>query len=267
MDTTPKGLTDAVVAQRRKDYGANELTQKKKRSLLQVILSQFKDVMIIVLMIAACLAIIFGIVKKVTGEKDWYVELIEGLVIFAIVALNGIIGSVQEIKATNALEALKKISAPTSRVVRNGQTIVIPTNEIVIGDIVYVEDGSIVPADLRLIESSNLKIQEASLTGESVPVEKDANLTFDKDLPLGDRRNMCYSSSIVTYGNGVGVVVAVGMKTEVGKIAKMLNEQEDQETPIKQKLNKVGKILSIVGAIAAVLVLTIGFGTLHLGVG
>jgi Ca2+-transporting ATPase len=149
-------------------------------------------------------------------------------------------------------------------VVRNGETIVVPTDEIVIGDIVYIEDGSIVPADLRLIESSNLKIQEASLTGESVPVEKDAKLIFDKTLPLGDRKNMCYSSSVVTYGNGVGVAVGIGMKTEVGKIAKMLNEQEEQETPIKQKLNKVGKILSIVGAVAAVLVLAIGFGTLHL---
>jgi Ca2+-transporting ATPase len=114
---------------------------------------------------------------------------------------------------------------------------------------------------LRLIESSNLKIQEASLTGESVPVEKDANQHYHHSLPLGDRKNMCYSSSIVTYGNGVGVVVAIGMKTEVGKIAKMLNEQDEQETPIKQKLNKIGKLLSIIGAITAIVVLAVGFGT------
>jgi Ca2+-transporting ATPase len=139
---------------------------------------------------------------------------------------------------------------------------IIPSNEIVLGDIVYIEDGSIVPADLRLIESNNLKIQEASLTGESVPVGKDAHLTYESSLPLGDRKNMCYSSSIVSYGNGVGVVVAIGMKTEVGKIAKMLNDQEEQETPIKKKLNKIGKILSIVGAITAAIVLIVGFATL-----
>jgi Ca2+-transporting ATPase len=169
---------------------------------------------------------------------------------------------VQEIKASNALDALKKISAPTSRVIRNGITIVVPSNEIVLGDVVYIEDGSIVPADLRLIESNNLKIQEASLTGESVPVQKHANMVFDEKTPIGDQKNMCFSSSIVTYGNGIGVVVNIGMYTEVGKIAKMLNEQVATESPIKKKLNKVGKILSIIGAIAAVVVLSIGFATL-----
>jgi Ca2+-transporting ATPase len=164
-------------------------------------------------------------------------------------------------RASNALEALKKIGAPTSRVVRDGKTLIIPSSEIVIGDIVYIEDGSIVPADIRLIESSNLKIQEASLTGESVPVEKDAKQLYNQKIPLGDRKNMCYSSSIVTYGNGVGIVVAIGMKTEIGQIAKMLSEQKEQETPMKKKLNKVGKILSIVGAITAIIVLAVGFGT------
>jgi Ca2+-transporting ATPase len=187
--------------------------------------------------------------------------LIEGIVIFIIVIINGTIGAIQEIKASSALEALKKIGAPTSRVVRGNKMIIIPSSEIVLGDIVYVEDGSIIPADLRLIESSNLKIQESSLTGESVPVEKNAQLEYNKALPMGDRKNMCYSSSIVTYGNGVGVVVAIGMKTEVGKIAKMLNEQESQETPIKKKLNKIGKILSMVGAFTALFVLIVGFST------
>jgi Ca2+-transporting ATPase len=237
------------------------LQQKEKNGLFKVILDQFKDIMIVVLLIAALLGVIFGIVKKTQGESDWYVELVEGLVIFAIVVINATIGSIQEIKASNALEALKKIGAPTSRVVRNGKTIIIPSNEIVLGDIVYIEDGSIVPADLRLIESSNLKIQEASLTGESVPVDKDANKSYNQTLPLGDRKNMCYSSSVVTYGNGVGIAVAIGMATEVGKIAKMLNDQEEQETPIKKKLNKIGKILSIIGAITAVVVLAVGFAT------
>jgi Ca2+-transporting ATPase len=180
------------------------------------------------------------------------------LVIFLIVVINGAVGAIQEVKATNALEALKKIGAPTSRVVRNGKSIMIPTSEIVVGDIVYLEDGAIVPADIRLLETNNLKVQEASLTGESLPVEKNATEIFSEDIPLGDRKNMCYSSSIVSYGNGMGVVVRIGMNTEVGQIAKMLNDQQEVETPIKKKLNKVGKVLSIIGAVTAVLVLIIG---------
>jgi Ca2+-transporting ATPase len=243
------------------------LHQKKKRSTFSVIIGQFKDVMIIVLIVAAFLAIIFGGVEyamdKNNPDNKFYIEFINGGVILLIVILNATIGAIQEVRASNALDALKKIGAPTSRVVRNGKTIVIPTSEIVLGDIVYIEDGSIIPADLRLIESSNLKIQEAALTGESVPVDKKATITYNKSLPMGDRKNICYSSSIVTYGNGVGIAIDIGMKTEVGKIATMLNEQKEEESPIKKKLNKVGKLLTIVGAVAAVIILIVGFATIN----
>jgi Ca2+-transporting ATPase len=255
-------LNDDEVNKRRQQFGTNELQQKKKRSILKIVFDQFKDVMILVLIAASFLAIIFGGVEYAMGTSSYYIEFINGGVILFIVALNGTIGAIQEVKASNALDALKKIGAPTSRVIRSGKTIIIPTCEIVLGDVVYIEDGSIVPADLRLIESSNLKIQEAALTGESVPVDKKATITYAKQLPMADRKNICYSSSIVTYGNGVGVVVSIGMKTEVGKIATMLNDQKEEESPIKKKLNKVGKILTIVGAVAAAVILIIGFATI-----
>ena len=163
----------------------------------------------------------------------------------------------QEKKAANALEALKNMTAPTARVLREGEESVVPASELVPGDIIYLEDGAIVPADIRIIEDNNMKVQEAALTGESVPSEKDGPTVLPADAPLGDRVNMAYSSSIVMYGNATGIVVGTGMNTEVGKIANLLDEQDDFDTPIKRKLNSVGKMLSLVGLIVCVLVLGI----------
>lgn len=256
------GLSNKEVEERQAKFGKNELTQTKRKSNFVVFLEQFKDVMIIVLLISALLAITFGIIEKIQNKPEWHVEIIEGLFIFIIVIINSTIGAVQEIKASNALDALRKIGAPMSRVIREGKTLVIATNELVVGDIVFIEDGAIIPADLRLIESQNLKIQEGSLTGESVPVEKNHLKILKENISIGDRSNMCFSSSIVTYGNGIGVVVSTGMNTEVGKIAKLLTDQKTEETPLKKKLNKIGKVLSIIGAITAFIILVIGFATL-----
>ena len=186
--------------------------------------------------------------------KEWT----EAIVIMAIVILNAVIGIVQEKKAESSLEALRSMSTPNARVLRQGEESIVPAEELVPGDIVYLEDGTMVPADMRLIESANLKVQEASLTGESVPSEKDADDVLTQDCVLGDRTNMVYTSSIVTYGNGMGVVTATGMDTEVGNIAGMLEQESDFDTPLKRKLNAVGKVLTVAGIIICVLILAIG---------
>lgn len=191
-------------------------------------------------------------------------EWTEAAVIFIIVIVNAIIGIVQESKAQSSLEALRRMSAPTARVLRQGEESLIPASELVIGDVVLLSDGDIVPADLRLIESANLKIQEASLTGESVPSEKEAEDILPEDCPLGDRSNMAYTSSIITYGRAAGVVIATGMNTEVGNIAGMLDGQDDTDTPLKQKLNAVGKTLTVVGLIVCVLILPLAHGISNL---
>lgn len=180
------------------------------------------------------------------------------VIILAVVALNAVIGIIQEKKAANALAALKSMSAPTARVLREGEESVVPASELVPGDYIYLEDGAIVPADIRIVADSNIKIQEAALTGESVPSEKDGPSILPEDAPLGDRVNMAYTSSVVMYGNAQGIVVGTGMNTEVGKIAGMLEEEDDLETPLKKKLNSVGKILSLVGLVVCVLVFVIG---------
>ncbi|WP_159337872.1 HAD-IC family P-type ATPase, partial [Escherichia coli] len=176
------------------------------RTTLQMLWSQITDAMVMILIGAAILSLIFG-------------EFTEAFVILIIVTVNAVIGIVQEKKAESSLEALKNMNSPTARVMRDGEENVIPASNLVVGDIVFLEDGAMVPADLRLIETSSLKIQEASLTGESVPSEKDSDTILPKECVLGDRSNMAYTSSIVTYGRGVGVVVATGMDTEVGNIA------------------------------------------------
>lgn len=207
--------------------------------------SQITDAMVMILIGAAILSLIFG-------------EFTEAFVILIIVTVNAVIGIVQEKKAESSLEALKNMNSPTARVMRDGEENVIPASNLVVGDIVFLEDGAMVPADLRLIETSSLKIQEASLTGESVPSEKDADTILPKECVLGDRSNMAYTSSIVTYGRGVGVVVATGMDTEVGNIAHLLDSQDDFDTPIKRKLNTVGKTLSVIGIIVCVVIFAIG---------
>ena len=245
LNATEDGLSDAEAAKRLSEHGRNVIKEKKQKSIWKMLWEQISDVMVLVLIAAAIVSMIFS-------------EWAEAVVILVIVVLNAVIGIVQEKKAANALRSLMELSAPTARVLREGEESVIPAEELVPGDIVYLEDGCIVPADMRLIHESNLKIQEASLTGESVPVEKDAGAILGEDAPLGDRINMAYSSSVVMYGTGVGVVVETGMHTQVGSIAGMLENQNELDTPLKKKLNSVGKILSVVGLIVSVLIFGIG---------
>ena len=212
---------------------------------MQMLKEQLFDPMILILLGAALFSAILG-------------EYIEAIIISSIVVLNTIIGIVQERKAQSSLAALRDMSAPMAHVVRNGKEKLIPAKELVVGDIVNLHDGDMVPADMRLIETANLKIQEASLTGESVPVKKDANAILAQDCALGNRRNMAFSSSIVTYGRGQGVVTTIGMNTEMGVIAEMLEDQTQTETPLKRKLTRVGQLLTIIGIIICVLVFILG---------
>ncbi len=198
--------------------------------------------------------ILIGAAVFSTVLREWT----EAIVIATIVVINALIGIVQEKKAQSSLEALRSMSAPTARVLRQGEESIIPASEIVTGDIVLLSDGDMVPADMRLIDTANLKVQEASLTGESVPAEKDADGVLPPECVLGDRSNMAYSSSIVTYGRATGVVTATGMDTEVGNIAGMLENQDELDTPLKRKLNAVGKTLTVVGLIVCVLIFAIG---------
>ena len=227
LDTSEDGLSDAEAAERLKKNGRNELCAKPPKTILQMLKEQIFDAMVLILIGAAMLSAIL---------QEWT----EAAVIFIIVIFNAIIGIIQEKKAQSSLEALRNMSAPTARVLRQGEESIILAKELVIGDIVILSDGDMVPADLRLIETSNLKVQEASLTGESVPLEKEADDILEKNCSLGDRSNMAYTSSIVTYGRARGVIVATGMDTEVGNIAGMLSNQDDIDTPLKRKLNAVG---------------------------
>ena len=231
LETSAEGLSDAEAAARLAKYGKNNLRQNKQKSIWKMIWEQLTDVMVIILIIAAVFSLVMHFVD---GEG-----LAECIVILVVIALNATIGVIQEKKAANALEALKNMTAPTARVLRQGEE-------------------SVVPADMRIIQDSNMKVQEAALTGESVPSEKDGPTVLPEDAPLGDRVNMAYSSSIVMYGNATGIVVGTGMNTEVGKIADLLDEQDETDTPMKRKLNSVGKTLSLVGLIVCVVIFAIG---------
>ena len=251
LQTTEEGLSDAEAEKRLGKYGKNLLREVKPKSIWKMIAEQISDIMVIILFIAMIFSLVMFFID---GEG-----LPEAIVIFAVIVLNAAVGVVQEKKAADALESLKKMTAPNARVLRNGEESVVPASELVPGDVVYLEDGSIVPADIRIIDDHNLSVQEASLTGESVPSEKDDKAVLPEDTPLGDRVNMAYSSSVVMYGNAVGIVVGTGMDTEVGKIADMLKTQDDFQTPIKKKLNSVGKILTLIGLAVCIVIMIIGF--------
>lgn len=244
------GLSNEQVNENRQKYGTNELQTKKKKSTIVKFLEQFKDFMIIVLIIAA---IISGVVGYIEGEG-----ITDSIIILIVVILNAVIGVIQENKAEKSLEALQKLSAHVSKVIRNGKMEVIPAKELVPGDIVVLDTGDYVPADLRIIEAVNLKSQEASLTGESVPVEKSANTIEQEEVDLGDRENMLFSSSLITYGRGKGIVVETGMNTEVGKIAGIINSAEETQTPLQEKLNKLGKTLGIAALVICAIIFVIG---------
>lgn len=245
LHTSEEGLSDAEAAERLRKNGRNELRSKPPKTILQMLKAQVIDPMVLILIGAAAFSAVL---------QEWT----EAAVISIIVIVNAIIGIVQEKKAQSSLEALRSISAPTARVLRQGEESIIPACELVTGDIVMLSDGDMVPADLRLIESANLKVQEASLTGESVPSEKEAGAILPEDCPLGDRSNMAYTSAIITYGRAAGVVVATGMNTEVGNIAAMLDHQDDMDTPLKRKLDAVGKTLTAAGLIVCILIFAIG---------
>ncbi|WP_179969397.1 cation-translocating P-type ATPase [Streptococcus salivarius] len=243
LDTSIDGLSTAQAKERLDVYGYNELDEGEKRSLLSKFIDQFKDLMIIILLVAAALSVI---TEGMHGLTD-------ACIILAVVVLNAAFGVYQEGQAEAAIEALKNMSSPLARVRRDGNVVEIDSRELVPGDIVLLEAGDVVPADMRLLEAASLKIEEAALTGESVPVEKDVTETVEAEAGIGDRVNMGYQNSNVTYGRGTGVVTNTGMYTEVGKIADMLANADESQTPLKQSLEQLSKTLTyLIIAIALV---------------
>lgn len=230
------GLSSDEASSRLEKYGPNEFEEKKQKTKLQMFISQLRDPMIYILMAAVLISAFLR-------------EFADAIIIIAVILLNATIGMVQESKAEKSLEALKKLSSPTALVRRNGKSIEVAAADLVIGDIVILEAGRIIPADLRLLSSINLKIEESALTGESVPVQKDADFVAEGEVTLGDRLNMAYLSTSVAYGRGEGVVVKTGMSTEIGKIAKMINESVDEMTPLQKRLGDLGKVLGILAII------------------
>ncbi len=241
------GLDNNEAQKRLEKNGKNILPQKKQESKLARFLKQFCDIMIIILLIASVISITVAILEKT------YSEMIDGFIILAIVVINAVIGFVQELKAEKEMKALLSMSEPEAKVKRNGEIVKIHSSELVVGDIVLLEAGDIVPADLRLLESVNLKCNESSLTGESVPVEKDAKSVLNEKTPLADRKNMAYKGSVITIGRGEGVVVAIGKDTELGKIATMLNQTKKSDTPLQKNIKLVGKIITVIVLIIATL--------------
>ncbi len=247
-----KGLDTKQIEERTAKYGANKLKEKKKKTNLQRFADQFKDVMILILIAAAVVSLVV-----VCVEQNWG-ELFEPALIVLIVILNAIMGVVQESKAEKALDALQNMSAPHARVIRNGEERIIDAAELVPGDIIKLEAGDFIPADARLIESTSLKCEESALTGESVPSEKDANAVIEEKAPLGDRSNMVFSGCSVTYGTAVAVVTATGMDTEMGKIANLLSNEGDTQTPLQKKLANLGKYLGFVALGACAIIFIVG---------
>lgn len=245
-----EGLTTEQVTKAREKYGYNELKAQKKKSLFVKFLEQFKDFMIIILIIAA---IISGVIGYMQGEG-----ITDSIIIFIVIIVNAIVGVAQESKAEKSLEALQKLSSHVAKVIRNGKLEVVPSKDLVPGDVVVLDTGDYVPADLRIIEAVNLKSQEASLTGESLPVEKMSNEIDSKKIGIGDRSNMLFSSSLITYGRGKGIVVETGMETEVGKIAGIISNTIETETPLQTKLNKLGKTLGIAAIVICLVIFVIG---------
>ena len=246
------GLTELEAQKRLQEYGENKLKEKKKKSLFVKFLEQFKDVMIVILLIAAVISFAVAIIE---GEPS---EFIEPVLILFIVILNAVIGLIQENKAEKALEALQNMSAPSAKVIRDGKEIMIPSSKVVPGDIIVLEAGDFVPADAKLISSFNLKCEESALTGESVPVEKDAEAIVKENAPIAERYNMVFTGCAVTYGRAIALVTATGMNTELGKIALLLSNENEGKTPLQHKLAKLGKYLGIIALVACAIVFVVG---------
>lgn len=243
------GLNSEQVKQLQEKYGPNSLAAKKKTSMLQRFIAQFKDFMIIVLIIAALLS---GFVAQ---------EWTDAAIIMVVVILNAVLGVFQETRSEEAINALKKMATPNAHVRRNGQVVEIPSTELVQGDIVLLEAGDVVPADLRLTITESLKIEESALTGESVPVDKEHDQINEDKVALADQDNMAFANTNVTYGRGEGIVTEIGMNTEVGKIATMLNNTDETDTPLKRNLNQLGKTLTIMILLICAVVFVVGFFT------
>ena len=251
LNSSVEGISNDEAKIRIEQDGYNKLKEAKKKTILSRFIDQFKNVMIIVLLIAAGLSTAVAIIK---GHS-----ITDTLIILVVIILNAILGVMQESKAEKAIDALKKMSLPYIKVKRNGKVESVKTEELVVGDIVLLEAGDYIPADLRIIESHSLRVEEAALTGESEPVDKiDGILTTDENIALGDRINMAYSGSSVVYGRGEGVVVATGMNTELGSIAKSISEMSAEETPLQKKMNEISKILSVLVLIIAGIMFVVG---------
>ena len=247
-----RGLTAQQVSALQSKYGANKLREKKKKTNLQRFMDQFKDVMILILIAAAVISFVIACVEG--NPKEFF----EPVLILLIVIMNAIMGMMQESKAEKALDALKGLSAPHARVIRDGEEKVIDASELVPGDIIRLEAGDFIPADARLLRSVSLKSEESALTGESVPSEKDADALVDEKAGLGDRSNMVFSGCSITYGTATAIVTAIGMDTEMGKIANLLDNEEDGQTPLQQKLAQLGKYLGILALAACAVVFVVG---------
>lgn len=242
------GLTDAQVKERQAQYGPNVLEAKKHTTLLQKFIAQFKDLMIVILMVAALVAMFAG-------------EVSDALIIFLVVILNAVFGVFQEAKAENAIDALQEMTTPYSRVRRNGEILQVKSDELVPGDIVLLEAGDIVPADMRLLSANSLKVEEAALTGESVPVDKDAAVMTETEPPLGEQHNLCFMNTSVTYGTAEAVVFATGMNTQVGHIATMLDEVDNSVTPLQKNITHLSKVLTVLILVIAVVIFVFGVVT------
>ena len=246
-----KGLSESEVLKRQNQYGKNELENRKKEGIIVKFFKQFNDFMIIILIMASI----------VSAGVSWYqgeIDYIDSIIIIAIVVLNAIMGVLQEAKAEKSIESLKKMTPQMSKVIRNGKEIEVPSESLTVGDIVILEAGNRVPADCRIIESFNLKVEESSLTGETEGVEKNGDVICKKGIPLGDIINMVFMGSTVVNGHAKVVVTEIGMHTKVGKIANMIIENESPETPIQKKLNQVGKILGVICLIICLVIFVIG---------
>ena len=246
------GLQESQVSGLREKYGENRLREKKKKTNFQRFIDQFKDVMILILIAASAISFFIAISE---GDPEGFFEPI---LILVIVIVNAIIGTIQESNAEKALDALKSLSAPHARVIRDGEEKIVDAADLVPGDIIRLEAGDFVPADARLIRSVSLKSEESALTGESVPSEKDATAKVDEKAPLGDRVNMIYSGCSISYGTATAVVTATGMDTEMGKIANLLEGEEEGQTPLQEKLAQLGKYLGIIALAACAIVFVVG---------
>lgn len=251
LQVTREGLSSQEVQQRREQYGENSLEEGESRTLVQKFFDQFKDFMILVLLAAAAISVVVSFME---GHPEFH----DAIIILLVVVLNALIGVLQEAKAEEAVKALRKMASPLARVLRNGHTESVKSEEIVPGDIVLLEAGDVVPADIRLLEVNTLKVEESALTGESVPVEKSLEMPEGEDVGIGDRHNMAYSSTNVTYGRAVGVVTATGMHTEVGKIANMLVSEKESKTPLQENQDQLGKWLTIAILFIAAFIFVIG---------